>query len=70
MNRREMKNILYRELGNFLGQRRRQWSSIPNFFEEMEVFIFKGSTPTQAEEYRLNSVINEMIIQFLKRGRK
>ena len=64
MNRRDMKKQVYRELANFLGKRSRQWSSIPNFFAELDLFTFREAEATQAEEDRLQSVISEMIIEF------
>ena len=70
MNRREMKKRVYIELAHFLGRRYRDWSSMPNFFEELDLFTFRDVEATQAEENRLQSVINEMIIEFFERGKK
>jgi len=65
-----MKKQVYRELANFLGKRSRQWSSIPNFFAELELFTFREAEGTQAEDDRLQSVISEMIIEFYERAKK
>jgi len=70
MNRRDMKKRVYRELADFLGKRSRQWSSIPNFFTELDLFTFREAEATQAEEDRLQSVISEMRIEFYERAKK
>jgi len=70
MNRRDMKKRVYRELADFLGKRSRQWSSIPNFFAELDLFTFREAEATQAEEDRLQSVISEMRIEFYERAKK
>tara|TARA_B100000809_G_scaffold182163_1_gene179930 strand:- start:229 stop:360 length:132 start_codon:yes stop_codon:yes gene_type:complete len=43
---------------------------MPNFFEDLNLFTFRNVEATQAEENRLQSVINEMIIEFFERGKK
>ena len=68
MNRREMKKQIYRSLATFLNQRNREWSSIPNFFADIELNVFRDRKPTRSEEDRLSNVLHEIIMEFYSRG--
>jgi hypothetical protein len=68
MNRRDMKKLIYRELATFLGQRNREWSSIPSLFADIELFVFRARTPTRSEEDRLRNVLHEIIMEFYAKG--
>ena len=68
LNRREMKKRVYRELAHFLNTRRQTWSSIPDWFANLELMVFRERDPTNAESDRLDSVLHEMIMEFFDRG--
>lgn len=67
MNKREMKKLVRRKLGSFLllyggsvsGSRTR-WRDVPDFFHDLEIFVFRDTTPTEAERRRLHRVFMEL----------
>ena len=68
MNRRDMKKRIYQVLATFLGQRKREWSSIPNLFADIELMVFRSRKPTLSEEDRLRNVLHEIIMEFYAKG--
>ena len=68
MNRRDMKKQIYRALATFLGQRNREWSSIPNLFADIELNVFRDRKPTRSEEDRLRNVLHEILMEFYAKG--
>jgi len=57
-----MKKLVLQEMASFLvTYMNTQWRDIPNFFHELKVFAFKNGPPgTEAEQYRLSSVMYEI----------
>jgi len=55
MNRREMKKLVKRKLASFLllYSRGTPWRDVPDFFADVELFVFREREPTPAERRRL-----------------
>lgn len=71
MNRREIKKLIYRNLAFFLNSLHQDWSSVPDWFYHLKIQIFKDvNNPTRAEDLRYESVLTEVMTEFLNRGEK
>jgi len=66
MNRRDMKKLVKQRLGSFLlfyggsEHARTPWRDVPDFFDELEIWVFRDRQPTPAERRRLLSVYLEL----------
>jgi len=62
LNRRAMKKIVLEKMASFLVlYTNTKWRDVPDFFYELEVWVFRNGPPgTEAEQYRLRSVMYEI----------
>ena len=62
MNRREMKKLVKRKLASFLllYSRGTPWRDVPDFFADVELFVFREREATPAERRRLEQIYVEL----------